>query len=219
MPSAPVRFQTPSGLSLEGRLATPQGTPAGLAVICHPHPVYGGSMATSVVPSLQRALVAHGWSALRFNFRGVGASEGSYGGGVGEVEDGLAALAFIAGTAPEAPFAMLGWSFGALVALQVAVADPRVGVYVAGAPPVSVRARIDLPLMPGAGFAGRALGVCGTEDEYCHPNDLAMFIAEVSPAGETRIFDGADHLFSTHRREMADAVASFVAGPDAGSAS
>lgn len=190
-----------------------------MAVLCHPHPVHGGTMATSVIPTLQRALVSRGWLALRFNFRGAGASEGAYDGGKGEVDDARAALDHVIGLAPGAPVAMLGWSFGALVALRAAVADPRVDIYVAGAPPVSVPAKIELPVMPSpealARFRARVLGVCGTDDGFCHPNDLAQFIATISPSGRTDITEGADHLFTDRhqRAAMGDAVADFVAAP------
>jgi uncharacterized protein len=218
VPSTPITFHTPAGLALEGRLAGPDGTARGVAVLCHPHPVYGGTMATSVIPTLQRALVSRGWLALRFNFRGAGASEGSYDGGRGEVDDARAALDHVVGLAPDVPVAMLGWSFGALVALRAAVADPRVETYVAGGPPVSVPAKIELPVVPDptalAGFTARVLGICGTEDEFCHPNDLAQFIASISPTGRTHIAEGADHLFTDHRlrKAMGETVADFVAG-------
>src|SRR5881397_2599421 len=93
MPAETIMFTSSDGLRLEGRLATPEAEPSGGAIICHPHPQYGGSMSSKLVPAIQRALVAAGWAALRFNFRGVGRSEGSFDGGGGEVFDALGALA------------------------------------------------------------------------------------------------------------------------------
>ncbi|MBO9515958.1 MAG: alpha/beta fold hydrolase [Variovorax sp.] len=93
------------------------GTPAlGVAVISHPHPLFGGSMDNKVVQTLARAFVACGWTAVRFNFRGVGASEGVHDEGRGEFEDMLSVIGQVA---PEAPLAIAGFSFGAFVASRV----------------------------------------------------------------------------------------------------
>jgi hypothetical protein len=91
-----------------------EGTPAlGIAVIAHPHPLFGGTMENKVVQTLARAFVACGWTAVRFNFRGVGASEGVHDEGRGEREDMLAVVEQLA---PEGPVAIAGFSFGAFVA-------------------------------------------------------------------------------------------------------
>ena len=96
---------------LEG--ATPRGT----AVIAHPHPLYGGTMENKVVQTLARAFVQSGWTALRFNFRGVGASQGEHDQGRGEAED---MLGLIAQAVPDGPLALAGFSFGAFVTSHVA---------------------------------------------------------------------------------------------------
>ena len=93
----------------------PEGTPRGTAVICHPHPLFGGTMDNKVVQTLARAFVLCGWTALRFNFRGVGASEGAYDEGRGEAQD---LLALVAALAPEGPLALAGFSFGSFVTVQ-----------------------------------------------------------------------------------------------------
>ena len=91
-----------------------EGAPAlGVAVITHPHPLFGGTMDNKVVQTLARAFVACGWTALRFNFRGVGASEGVHDEGRGERED---MLELVRQLAPEGPLAIAGFSFGAFVA-------------------------------------------------------------------------------------------------------
>ena len=91
-------------------------TPAkGLAYVAHPHPMFGGTMGNKVVQTLSRAFLQSGWDCLRFNFRGVGQSEGIYDGGLGETEDALEALRQLA---PEGPLALAGFSFGAFVACQ-----------------------------------------------------------------------------------------------------
>lgn len=103
---------------LEAALDRPAGTPPrGLAVIAHPHPLYGGSMTNKVVHTLARACVAEGWQALRFNFRGVGRSAGSYDEGRGERADMLAVVQQgLAGLPADAPLIVAGFSFGAFVA-------------------------------------------------------------------------------------------------------
>ena len=93
----------------------PEGASRGVAVIAHPHPLFGGTMDNKVVQTLARAFVQCGWTALRFNFRGVGASQGSYDEGRGEAEDFLAVVRELA---PEGPLALAGFSFGAYVTAQ-----------------------------------------------------------------------------------------------------
>jgi uncharacterized protein len=112
-------------LPLEG--VTPQGT----VVIAHPHPLFGGTMDNKVVQTMARAFVQSGWRALRFNFRGVGASEGTYDEGRGELQD---LLAVVAHSAPDGALALAGFSFGAFVTSHAVAAlaarDPRAVVLV-----------------------------------------------------------------------------------------
>ncbi|NML48499.1 alpha/beta fold hydrolase [Ramlibacter sp. G-1-2-2] len=93
----------------------PEGPPAGTAVIAHPHPLFGGTMDNKVVQTLARAFVQCGWTAIRFNFRGVGASEGQFDEGRGEMQDLLAAVRELAGAGP---LALAGFSFGSFVTIQ-----------------------------------------------------------------------------------------------------
>jgi alpha/beta superfamily hydrolase len=113
----------PAG-ALEAVLEAPAGEPRGLAVLCHPHPLHGGTMDNKVVQTLARALRACGWRTLRFNYRGVGASQGQWDGGRGEVDDALAAIAAL--RAPRQPLVLGGFSFGGYVAAQAAqrLAEP-----------------------------------------------------------------------------------------------
>jgi len=93
----------------------PEGGSRGTAVICHPHPLFGGTMDNKVVQTLARAFVLCGWTALRFNFRGVGSSEGAYDEGRGEAQD---LLALVEALAPTGPLALAGFSFGSFVTAQ-----------------------------------------------------------------------------------------------------
>jgi len=105
-------IQGPAG-ALEIALDLPAGDSRGIAVIAHPHPLFAGTMDNKVVQTLARAFVAGGWTAVRFNFRGVGASEGVHDEGRGELEDMLDVIRQLA---PEGPLAIAGFSFGAFVA-------------------------------------------------------------------------------------------------------
>lgn len=112
----------PAG-SLECALDAPAGATVGLAVVCHPHPLHGGTMDNKVVQTLARALLALGWTVVRFNFRGVGRSAGVWDEGRGEVDDALAVIAQHRGAGQ--PLLLAGFSFGAYVAAEVASRLPE----------------------------------------------------------------------------------------------
>ena len=107
-----INLQGAAG-AIEVQRDQPAGTPRGIAVIAHPHPLFGGTMDNKVVQTLARAFVASGWTTVRFNFHGVGASEGVHDEGRGELEDMLNVVGQLA---PEGPLAIAGFSFGAFVA-------------------------------------------------------------------------------------------------------
>jgi uncharacterized protein len=139
----------------------PEGTPRGVAVLCHPHPLFAGTMDNKVVQTLARAFVQCGWTAVRFNFRGVGASEGAYDEGRGEAVD---LQAVVQGVAPEGPLAIGGFSFGAFVAAQAlqslwGTRDVRSIVLVGTA-----ASRFVVPPLP-ADSHDRALIIHGENDE------------------------------------------------------
>jgi alpha/beta superfamily hydrolase len=114
-----LNLQGQAGL-IEALLDVPaEGAVQGTAVIAHPHPLFGGTMQNKVVQTLARAFVQSGWQAVRFNFRGVGASAGHYDEGQGEAADMLQVIAQVA---PEGPLALAGFSFGAFVTSHVAQA-------------------------------------------------------------------------------------------------
>jgi uncharacterized protein len=109
----------PAG-ALEVALNVPEGAPRGIALIAHPHPLQGGTLDNKVVQTLAKTLAALGYAATRFNFRGVGASEGKFDDGVGETDDALAALAGAKLEFGELPVALAGFSFGSFVQTRVA---------------------------------------------------------------------------------------------------
>ena len=120
------RIAGPAG-SIECALDAPDGAVRGLAVVCHPHPQFGGTMDNKVVQTLARACVQLGWRSVRFNFRGIGRSEGHWDEGRGEVDDALAVLAAHRGHAEDRalPFLLAGFSFGAYVAAAAASRLPE----------------------------------------------------------------------------------------------
>jgi uncharacterized protein len=216
LPTETIMFTSADRLRLEGRLGIPDpAPPLGAVVLCHPHPQYGGSMSSKLIPALQRTLVAAGWAALRFNFRGVGRSEGSYDGGAGEVSDVLGALAR-AREEVAAPTAIVGWSFGGLVGLNACARDGGVGSYVGVAPPVrrALTGKMELPPIAELDdWRARSLIVCGTEDPFCRPPDAEELVRQLPPPSQVRVVDGADHFFSDHVDELCDIVTEFVTGP------
>lgn len=173
-------------------------------VVCHPHPLYGGDMANNVVVALCRALAAAGVLALRFNFRGVGGSGGSYGGGIGERRDARAALDFLAGL-PEVDgsrLGLVGYSFGALVALTAA--DKRVHALVAVSPPAggldAASCRRGIP----------TLLVSGDQDDIAPAARLPEMAALLGPACEVRSVAGADHFWWGREQALATVVVEFL---------
>ncbi|HEX6020180.1 MAG TPA: alpha/beta fold hydrolase [Burkholderiaceae bacterium] len=117
VPSTLADVAGPAG-RIEAAIDAPEGAVRGVAVLCHPHPLHGGTMDNKVVQTLARAFVQLGWRAVRFNFRGVGASQGQWDQGNGEVDDALAVVA--AQRDPALPLALGGFSFGGYVAAQAA---------------------------------------------------------------------------------------------------
>lgn len=167
----------------------PEGTPRGTVFISHPHPLFGGTMDNKVVQTLARAFVQGGWTAIRFNFRGVGSSEGVHDNGIGEATD-LQAL--VSQFAPEGPIALAGFSFGAYVTAQAvqalwATRDIRFIVLVGTA-----AARFQVPAVPAESHE-RALVIHGEQDETV-PLAAALDWARPQSLPVT-VVPGVEHFF------------------------
>ncbi|MBI2370018.1 MAG: alpha/beta fold hydrolase [Deltaproteobacteria bacterium] len=191
---------------LEGILQLPEGGPPDrLAVLCHPHPEYGGTMHNKVVYYAARTLREAGFGVLRFNFRGVGRSTGSFAHGEGEQEDVRAALDYLAGRFPMRDVWVAGYSFGAWVGLRVGCADPRVSTLVG----------IGIPTKTAEFSFLRdcrkpVLLVQGSQDEFGDPAALqSLYEAAPGPKALAWI-EGADHFFEGRLDEVTAALASFV---------
>lgn len=195
-------FFLAGALKLQGLLARPAGAKAGV-VLCHPHPLYGGNMLNRVIGAAAAALQASGLATLRFNFRGVGRSEGRYAQGEGEVEDALAALDYLAARLGRgAPLGICGYSFGGMVALRAAAAGAAVAALAAIAPLVEP---------PGllAEWTRPKLIVVAAEDNLLDPQQQLRWAGSLPEPKEICRIEGADHFFAGREQEVAKAVAPF----------
>ncbi|HEX9258626.1 MAG TPA: alpha/beta hydrolase, partial [Acidimicrobiales bacterium] len=174
------------------------------AVVCHPHPLYGGDMHNPVVLALVRAFVAAGFAAVRFDFRGVADSGGEHDGGQAERLDALAALELVEPLAQGGPLVMAGYSFGAMVALDVV--DPRLAAWVAVAPPLAVRQSAPL----AAGDHRPTLLVVPEHDQFSPPV-AARQLAAGWPSMRVEEIAMADHFLVGRTAAVAEVVSRFVA--------
>lgn len=175
-----------------------QGPPAFAALVCHPHPLYGGTLHNKVVHRIASTLHELGGTTLRFNFRGVGGSAGSFDHGAGELEDARAALAWLRAHLPGTPLTVAGFSFGAWVAARLAASEPAVGRLVLVAPPV---AEEDFALMRTAPVPKLVLQ--GTADVTCPPAALAPEFATWAGPRRLIVVEGANHFFDRQLGELA----------------
>jgi alpha/beta superfamily hydrolase len=201
-----VQFQS-DGLSLVGVLQIPDGEglfPA--VVICHPHPLYGGSMDNNVVNSLCDALVANPCITLKFNFRGVGGSQGMFSDGVGEQADVKAAISFVAALreADRARLGLAGYSAGAAWGVTAAYRDDRVSALAAVSPPLTL---FDFNVLRDC--RKPKLMICGSRDELIQDKALLDFCRTLPEPRECYIVEGADHSWWGHEKELAERVTDF----------
>jgi alpha/beta superfamily hydrolase len=210
-----VTFTTEDGIRLEGELRMPDGTPRGAGVICHAHPRHGGSKDHPVLWAIRNDLAAaRGLAVLGFNFRGVMGSSGTYGGGRDELRDTRAAIEAARSHSglEDPPTVVVGWSFGASVALREALDDAR----------VSALALVGIPLRPGDVempplpdrtdlrlFARPAMLLAGEHDQYAPPEDLRAYGA-LLPQAEVVVVPGTDHYLWRREREAASVVGAFA---------
>ncbi|MCJ7511216.1 MAG: alpha/beta fold hydrolase [Dehalococcoidia bacterium] len=200
--SKPVAF-TSEGLALEGILRQPASAFFPAAAICHPHPLYGGDMSNYVVVAVCQALAEAGIASLRFNFRGVGRSEGKYGDGLGERSDAAAALAYLRQLAAVDPdkVGIIGYSFGATVAL--AAAAERVAAVAAISPPSFGQG------VPDLAIRHPTLLISGEQDEIAPAAGLSTLATIIGPHCQMAVVHGADHFWLGYEKELAQAVAQF----------
>jgi uncharacterized protein len=190
------------GVTGDGLVAT--GAPEGIraaVVLGHPHPQYGGTMHTKGVYHTTKGLARIGCAVLRFNFRGVGKSEGTYDEGRGEQDDFRAALDVMSKQFPGVPLWAGGMSFGSWVGLTVGATDPRVSALLGVAAPVC---KWDFDVV--ATSTKPKFFIHGEMDEICGFREITAFYARAADPKELVIIDSSDHLFNGVVGEVADAV-------------
>lgn len=203
-----VDLKGPAG-RLEGILDAPrqaQGEALSVkaaVVFAHPLPTEGGTMHTKAVFQGTKGLVRIGCAVLRFNFRGVGKSEGAFDSGRGERDDFKAALDFMAGRYPGTPLWAAGFSFGSNVALETGAVDDRVSVLIGIAPPV---ARDGYDFTNTMASTKPKFFIQGSEDELCLLEGMWDFYGKLHEPKELVVIDGADHLFTGQTPEIGEAL-------------
>jgi len=210
--TTPLRLTTSDGLSLEAETRLPAGaiTDAtaitGAVVLAHPHPQQGGSMVSLVTSELFRLLPQRGIGVLRFNFRGVGNSEGTYGEGRAEQADLIAAIDALAGLWPHQPLVLCGWSFGGDTSLSVA--DERLAGWVAIAPPLRILPLDELTTASGTDPRPKLL-IVPEHDQFRPPEAAAEATASWNNS-RIEAIAGADHFLVGRTDKVAGLVAAFV---------
>lgn len=194
----------PAG-DIEVLLSAPREAARGFAVICHPHPLFGGAMSNKVVYTLASCAQKAGLHALRFNFRGVGRSEGVHDQGLGETEDVLALVQWMRQRLPQAPLVLMGFSFGAFVSLRAA-AQARPVAQVSIAPPFSKYVNQPVPPHPRCPW----LVMHSTDDEVVGYADTVRILEKFDPPPQLVTLQGAGHLFHGRLGDIEQAVSSFL---------
>jgi len=200
-----VIFNGPDG-RLEGRYHHSKKPNAPIALLLHPHPQHGGTMNNKVVYALYQAFVERGFSALRFNFRGVGRSQGSFDSGIGELSDAAGALDWMQTHNPNATACWIaGFSFGSWIAMQLMMRRPEINGFIAIAPPASTYDFTFLAPCPASGML-----IHGAKDDIVPVGSVDKLHQKLSSQKnitiDYRTVDGADHFFSQHM----DVVSSHV---------
>ncbi len=208
-----VSLAGPAG-AIEALVETPAddrsgdaGGPSRFGVVCHPHPLYGGTLDNKVVYTLARAFVELGVPAIRFNFRGVGGSGGRYDEGIGETADALAVIAYGCQRWPGASVWLAGFSFGGAVAVRAA-AEARPERLVAVAPGIT-RVAMEGIASPACPW----LIVQGDADDVIEPAAVLAWARRQSPAPAVRQLAGAGHFFHGRLHELRQVVLDFLGTP------
>jgi alpha/beta superfamily hydrolase len=177
-------------------------------LVCHPHPLFGGSMHNKVVFQTMKALNGFGFPVLRFNFRGVGSSAGTHDEGWGETADTRVALDYLAGRF-SLPILFAGFSFGAAIGLRAAVAHPQVkGLILLGAPVVAEGREYSYELLGESALPKLLLS--GGRDPFASPAQLQRIFAAAAEPKRLVVIPGADHFFGGHLEELREALRGWV---------
>jgi uncharacterized protein len=203
-PAGNLFIASPHG-QLEAILKAPRGPIRGLALVLHPHPLFGGTMHNKVVFRAAAALNDAGLVALRINFRGVGQSTGEHDEGRGERDDARAGFDYLAENYPGQEIILCGFSFGARVGLQVGFADQRVRRLISIGTPVD---KYDFSFL--AQCRKPILFVQGDRDEFGRVEPLRELVAKIPAPAELKMIEGAGHFFDDQLDELKTAITEWV---------
>jgi len=206
-----VIFNGPVG-RIEGRYHHSQQDNAPMALLLHPHPQHGGTMNNKVVYTLFHSFVRCGFSALRFNFRGVGRSQGYFDRGEGELADAAAALDWLQGYNPNARACWIGgFSFGAWIGMQLLMRRPEIAAFIAVAPPANLFDFNFLAPCPSSGLV-----IQGDQDQIVPLEAMQKLVTKLQHQRDIkidyRLIAGADHFFQNQLEELGAIVEDYIAG-------
>jgi alpha/beta superfamily hydrolase len=180
-------------------------SPDRVALVCHPHPLFGGTMHNKVVYQAAKALHRRGMAVLRFNFRGAGLSEGTHDKGRGEQDDVRAALDYLAREFPSRPILLVGFSFGSVVGLKVGCADPRVEKLIGLGIPVNDS---DLTYLRTCGKP--KLIIQGGNDQFGSRANVESLFSTLPEPKRLVIVEGVDHFFAGKLQEVGAAIEAWL---------
>jgi uncharacterized protein len=206
-------LEGPAG-RLEALLNAGGDNPTHAAVVCHPHPLFGGTLHNKVVFHTMKALNSFGFPVLRFNFRGTGLSQGEHDQGEGELDDVRTALDWL-GAEYHLPIVLAGFSFGAAVGLRAGCADARVRVLISvGTPVAPVAAGTEEPRVYEFDFlrdcAKPKLFVSGARDQFGPRAKLEALVASIPEPKKLVVIEGGDHFVEGRLRELREAIEGWV---------
>ena len=204
-----VIFNGPEG-RIEGRYHHAKDPQSPIALLLHPHPEHGGTMNNRVVYAMYQAFVRRGFSTLRFNFRGVGRSQGKFDNGQGELSDAATALDWMQGHNPNAATCWIaGFSFGAWVAMQLMMRRPEITGFISAAAPASVYDFSFLAPCPASG-----LMIHGKADQVVPVGSVDKLVEKLSSQKnieiDYRVIDKCDHYFSEHLESLVGHVDTYL---------
>lgn len=204
-----VVFNGPAG-RIEGRYHSSQNDDAPIALILHPHPQFGGTMNNKVVYALFRCFADRGFNTLRFNFRGVGRSQGTYDNGEGELNDAASALDWLQETNPNAPECWVaGFSFGSLIGMQLLMRRPELSGFVSVSPPADQNDFSFLAPCPASGMI-----IHGEDDDVVPPQAVGALADKLNLQKgisiDYRLLPGCDHFFTNKLPDFCQQVTSYI---------
>ena len=191
------------GLALEARWDLPD-EPQQAVVLCHPHPMQRGTMNAPLMVAIAESLTHDGFAVLRFNFRGVGESEGEHDYGDGEMDDIAAAVRIAADRFPELPLGIAGWSFGAITSLRWQARDGDGLNWVGVATPVGSTRSREMP-EPGSLTVATRTMIIGDRDQFASVEDSQAYADNIGAGLE--VMKGSDHFFYFREERVAKLVA------------